>query len=78
MKIKLKTSLAGLTFGHRCGDIVDLPEATAQRLIARAEAEPVVEQATVVVRETAEGKGSRRRRAPIYDVGTASTAAGRA
>lgn len=40
MKIKLLTAMAGARFAFRYGDIVDMPDDKARRMIEKGQAEP--------------------------------------
>jgi len=72
MKVRFITSLISNVAGHRAGDVADIDNAEAKRLITagicvpvherkaqRATAKPVAEKA---VQETADNKPQRRRR----------------
>ena len=43
-KVKLVTSMAGISFSHNAGDVIDCNEAEALDLVKRGYAEPVAEQ----------------------------------
>jgi len=43
-KVKLVTSMAGISFSHNAGDVIDCNEAEAFDLVKRGYAEPVAEQ----------------------------------
>lgn len=56
MKIKLKSAVAGHNWSAAAGEVVDMPDAEAQRFIAggmASSAEQAVEQATRAPAETA-------------------------
>lgn len=65
MRVKMLTSIAGLTFVHHQGDVIDLPERDARVLVARGSAEPVcpVETAALVTPEVAASRSKRSKRA---------------
>jgi hypothetical protein len=48
MRVRLTTDRAGSTWAQQEGDLLDLPDAEAQRLVAAGQAEPATAEAADV------------------------------
>ena len=54
MRIKMLTAVAGIRWSASAGDVIDMDDATAKRLIAKGAAEPVPAEYVTPEPETAE------------------------